>query len=124
VKALKEEKYKPIYGYPRTRCTVTFKFKKLTKTHTYYRTNKGCDKLSKCPKKLPKPDAKKKQKLRFVFETVRHGARAPEAVNGGRQFPVPYKHLTPMGMRQRYLLGRYMAQRVGDSFNLAKELKV
>lgn len=50
--------------------------------------------------------------LKYVAEIVRHGARAPFT---------PYAHftragkelLTPMGMRQRYLLGRYNIWRFG-----------
>lgn len=55
---------------------------------------------------------------------MRHGARAPEALEGGREFPVPYKMVTPMGIRQRYLLGRYMATKVNNSFDITQELKI
>ena len=45
------------------------------------------------------------QELIYSFELVRHGARAPMI---GPGFPnTPKGQLTPMGMRQRYLLGKY-----------------
>ena len=40
-----------------------------------------------------------------MAEVTRHGARAP--LDGAGGFPVATQQLTPMGMRQRYLLGRY-----------------
>ena len=43
----------------------------------------------------------------YVFELVRHGARAP--LLSANDFPVGAEMLTPQGMRQRYLLGRYNA---------------
>jgi len=43
--------------------------------------------------------------LMSVFELSRHGARAPMGDPAG--FTVSSHQLTPMGMRQRYLLGRY-----------------
>ena len=52
----------------------------------------------------------------FVWEFVRHGARAPMAVNDYSDFPVPVENLTPQGMRQRYLLGRYLNERVNRPF--------
>jgi hypothetical protein len=58
--------------------------------------------------------------MKFVFEVVRHGARAPEILSGGRKFPVAFGMLTPMGMRQRYFLGRFMNQRVKGDFDMAK----
>jgi len=53
-----------------------------------------------------------KEDLLFVFEVVRHGARAPFAVKLD-DMPEPVEMLTPMGMRQRFLLGRYFYQRYG-----------
>ena len=43
--------------------------------------------------------------LVYAAEITRHGARAP--LLGADDFPVDTEQLTPMGMRQRYLLGRY-----------------
>ena len=45
-------------------------------------------------------------KLGYVFELVRHGARAALIDDPGC-FPVDTGMLTPVGMRQRYLLGKY-----------------
>ena len=48
--------------------------------------------------------------LKYVFEIVRHGARAPilnDTVRFGTDF-LPGE-LTPSGMRMRFLLGRYNA---------------
>ena len=50
--------------------------------------------------------------LKFVFEIVRHGARAPtqpDALRFGTT--VGPGELTPNGMRQRYFLGRYNYER-------------
>ncbi len=44
-------------------------------------------------------------KLAFVFEIVRHGARAP-VVSGSDSFSVPSGMLTQSGMRQRLILGK------------------
>jgi hypothetical protein len=46
------------------------------------------------------------EELLYVFEIVRHGARAP-MLSGMKGFGVINGMLTPQGMRQRYLLGRY-----------------
>jgi hypothetical protein len=46
-------------------------------------------------------------KLGFVFEVVRHGARAPLKAFASYPFKVEPGMLTEQGMRQRYLLGRY-----------------
>ena len=43
--------------------------------------------------------------LKYVFEIVRHGARAPCMTDNN--FPWTEQMLTPMGMRQRYLMGRH-----------------
>ena len=45
----------------------------------------------------------------FVWEFVRHGARAPVISNSESAFTVGVEQLTPQGMRRRYLLGRYQA---------------
>jgi len=52
-----------------------------------------------------------KMSLEYVFEVVRHGARAP--LIASEKFPVQSEMLTPMGMRQRYLLGRYNQEMYG-----------
>jgi hypothetical protein len=44
--------------------------------------------------------------IAFVYEVVRHGARAPLANEPEGYFKVPTEELTAQGMRQRYLLGR------------------
>ena len=54
--------------------------------------------------------------LVHVFEVVRHGARAPLVLSEGSDFPVQQEMLTPMGMRQRYLLGRYNWHRFGKLY--------
>ena len=43
----------------------------------------------------------------FVFEVVRHGARAPMYHADSSDFQVALGMLTAQGMRQRYLLGRW-----------------
>ena len=48
-------------------------------------------------------------KLHFVFELTRHGARAPSKTSEG--YTVEKGMLTPEGMRQRYLLGAYNMQK-------------
>lgn len=50
-------------------------------------------------------------RLIYVFELTRHGARAP--MLGSGEFSVAKEMLTPMGMRQRYLLGRYFYAKYG-----------
>jgi len=46
-------------------------------------------------------------KLAFVFELVRHGARAPLSDFPPEMFTVIKGELTPSGMRQRWLLGKF-----------------
>ena len=55
-------------------------------------------------------------KLHFVFELTRHGARAP--MNGHDGFKVGVEQLTAQGMRQRYLLGAYNRRRYLGEYNL------
>ena len=50
-------------------------------------------------------------KFAFVFEVVRHGARPPITNIALDEFSVSEGMLTPEGMRQRYLLGRYNRER-------------
>ena len=47
----------------------------------------------------------------YVFEVVRHGARSTDVHTNDTVFPVSDLQLTPQGMRQRYLLGKYAAQK-------------
>jgi len=54
----------------------------------------------------------------FAFELVRHGARAPITHYTSELFEVPEGILTPSGMRQRYLLGRYSRERYVDQYGL------
>lgn len=51
--------------------------------------------------------------LKYVFEIVRHGARSPIQQGEGTRFEAGFGpgELTPIGMRQRYFLGRYNYQR-------------
>lgn len=49
--------------------------------------------------------AQSDQQLSFVFELVRHGARAPIQDVDLQDFPVAEGMLTASGMRQRFLLG-------------------
>ena len=56
--------------------------------------------------------------LAFVYEAVRHGARAPQNHEEPWPFHVPTAMLTGQGMRQRYLLGRRNRQRYAEQFAL------
>ena len=56
----------------------------------------------------------KSDKLHFVFELTRHGARAPTDSNDG--YTVGPGMLTPQGMRQRYLLGQYNRKRYMEDY--------
>lgn len=53
----------------------------------------------------------------FVFELVRHGARAPIMGQSLDQFKVDEGMLTASGMRQRYLLGRHSRQRYTEKYH-------
>ena len=55
-------------------------------------------------------------KLHFVYELTRHGARAPTDSNDG--YTVGPGMLTPQGMRQRYLLGAYNKKRYSETYDL------
>ena len=57
-------------------------------------------------------------RLAFVYEVVRHGARAPLADEPPGYFQVPTEQLTASGMRQRYLLGRRNRQRYVEQYRL------
>jgi len=56
--------------------------------------------------------------LAFVYEAVRHGARAPQHHEEPWPFQVATEMLTAQGMRQRYLLGRRNRQRYAEQFAL------
>eukprot|EP00347_Sterkiella_histriomuscorum_P008612 403344429 len=58
----------------------------------------------------PPYDRTKNDKIGFVFEIVRHGARAPLS-ELTQPFNVPAGMLTSQGQRQRYLLGKLNRQR-------------
>jgi hypothetical protein len=52
----------------------------------------------------------------YVFEIVRHGARSPSMQDDKFKDIVPGRSLlTPQGMRQRYLLGKYTQVTYGES---------
>lgn len=61
------------------------------------------------------------QKLGYVFELVRHGARAPQLAMPGK-FNVPTGMLTSSGMRQRYLIGLKNKQKYVDGQGLIDEV--
>jgi len=56
--------------------------------------------------------------MAFVFELVRHGARAPIMDIDLAEFAVDEGMLTASGMRQRYLLGRHSRQRYTEEYQL------
>jgi len=60
--------------------------------------------------------------MAFVFEVVRHGARAPIEDRDLDRFPVGEGILTPEGMRQRYLLGRRNRERYVEAYNLISDV--
>ena len=59
---------------------------------------------------------KENDKLHFVQEVVRHGARAPVAEFSG--FKVAAGELTSQGMRQRFLLGSHNRKRYIEEYQL------
>lgn len=61
------------------------------------------------------------ESIAFVFQVVRHGARAPIEDRDLDKFSVGEGLLTPEGMRQRYLLGRHNRKRYVDAFKLISE---
>ena len=62
---------------------------------------------------------KDQKELQYVFEIVRHGARSP---SGGVDPLFPNTTapgmLSPMGMRQHYLLGKYNNQTYMNKLNI------
>ena len=61
------------------------------------------------------------EQLSFVFEVVRHGARPPCERNETQFFPKSPGMLTPEGMRQRYLLGRYNRERYTQKYKFLSD---
>ena len=61
------------------------------------------------------------EQMAFVFEFVRHGARAPLERKDTDLFSVSRSQLTPEGMRQRYLLGRYNRERYTKHYQFLSE---
>ena len=59
--------------------------------------------------------------MAFVFEFVRHGARAPLERKDLDLFSVERSQLTPEGMRQRYLLGQYNRKRYTRDYKFLSE---
>ena len=57
-------------------------------------------------------------KLAYVFECNRHGARAPLKTPDPHKFKVPTGDLTASGMRQRMLLGLFNRQRYVYHYDL------
>ena len=58
-------------------------------------------------------------KLHFVYELTRHGARAPSKHGSVQEgFNVAPGMLTPSGMRQRYLLGKYNMRKYSEEYDL------
>ena len=57
-------------------------------------------------------------KLGFVFQMVRHGARAPLIAEPANVFHVPSQYLTASGMRQRFLLGTSNHRKYIDHYSL------
>jgi len=64
-------------------------------------------------------NAKQSDKLHFVQEVVRHGARAPTTDPTG--FKVVAGELTASGMRQRFLLGTENRKRYIEEYGLISE---
>ena len=59
---------------------------------------------------------KKEEQIGFVFELVRHGARAPIENRGIDQYKVWEEELTAEGRRERYLLGRFNRERYSNEY--------
>ncbi len=57
-------------------------------------------------------------RLGFVFELNRHGARAPSIDDEPGLFKVPSGMLTASGMRQRHMLGKFNRQRYVEEYGL------
>lgn len=60
-------------------------------------------------------------RLGFVFQMVRHGARAPLFPQPPAKFQVQGGCLTSEGMRQRMLLGSFNRERYIEKYNLLDE---
>ena len=79
----------------------------FTATHSFAKTLLSDPSTVETGSVVQNPD----EKIAFVFELVRHGARGPFDDHKIDEFPVGEGQLTPEGMRQRYLLGRYNRKR-------------
>lgn len=60
-------------------------------------------------------------RLAFVFELNRHGARAPSLDDEPGLFKVPSSMLTASGMRQRHLLGKFNRERYILEYGLLED---
>ena len=60
--------------------------------------------------------------LLYVYQIVRNGARTPTTPGYTTGFPEPRGMLTPMGMRQRYLLGKYNEHKFQTDFYNSSKL--
>jgi len=58
------------------------------------------------------------EKIAFVFETVRHGARTNFQTHMLEHFKVGRGMLTAEGMRERHMLGRFNRERYVDQYKL------
>ena len=58
------------------------------------------------------------EQMAFVFEIIRHGARNTLIEPYTDGFTVGIGQLTPQGMRQRYLMGRYARERYTNQYKL------
>ena len=57
-------------------------------------------------------------RIAYVFEVARHGARSPLLEEPEGYFQVKKGQLTASGMRQRYLLGTYNRERYIDEYKV------
>jgi len=59
-------------------------------------------------------------RIGFVFDLTRHGARAP-LIDDGDAFSMPTGNLTEEGMRQRYLIGKMVRQKYISDYGLLSD---
>jgi len=90
----------------------------------------SCVLATQADQDTPEVDLDPNHNLKYVFEIVRHGARAPIQPGEATRFEAGFRpgELTPNGMRQRYFLGRYNYQRyhqaLGDNLQTPENLYV
>ena len=77
--------------------------------------------LEAAPEAAPEAKIDGDETMSFVFELVRHGARAPIGTHDLDKFPVEKGLLTPEGMRQRYLLGRHNRKRYTEDYSFLSD---